>query len=34
MEPPMYSTRGNMNENDFDEIDYAVLEHMEEYGYF
>lgn len=34
MDPPMFSNRGSMGEHDFDEIDYAVMEHMEEYGYF
>lgn len=34
MHPPMISMRGAMDESGFDEIDMAVMEHMEEYGYF
>ncbi|KAJ3380283.1 hypothetical protein HDU92_006071 [Lobulomyces angularis] len=34
MSPPMISKRGNMDDVDFDDIDLAVMEHMEEYGFF
>jgi len=34
MQPPMLSKRGSMDENGYDDIDMAVMEHIEEYGYF
>lgn len=34
MHPPMYGKRGLMAENEFDDIDYAVQEHIEDYGYY
>jgi hypothetical protein len=34
MNPPMYSKRGNMTRDENDDIDYAVMEHIEDYGYY
>lgn len=33
MNPPLYSRRPNMDENEEDDIDIAVLDHIEEQGY-
>lgn len=33
MDPPLLSSRGKMDDEDFDDIDIAVLEHLKEAGF-
>jgi hypothetical protein len=33
MDPPLASARPNLNEGEYDDIDVAVLEHMQDAGY-
>jgi hypothetical protein len=33
MDPPLVSGRPNLNDEDFDDIDIAVLEHIKEAGF-
>lgn len=33
MQPPLYSGRGNMDDDTNDDIDLAVMDHMKKFGY-
>ena len=33
LDPPLYSGRGNMNDDANDDIDLAVMDHMRRFGY-